>query len=381
MFFWFLATGLSTVSAATPDDDALIIRVFEADPGQAPMLHLGLGSSTLEGGCTDDGTFPDTVADDGIFYCLMTIPQSSLSQDEWPLKITTRTRNGEDFSLGNFNYPGGAGPYFATVFFDDGSAGHQEVFSLGPSSTGPKSQAPPEFEEPLPVHEDTEPPEFEELQPVHVEMAPPQAQPPPQPPPQSGPPVAGEPKSSIPTKWILWSLIAFGLGWLVPGRKSSLPHTSKPVDGARLLRVPPIAGGGPVPCGSPVVISSTSPPVTVQTVMGELTVSRRIVLLSDEVPLGFTMAQDVFLVTDPDRHAVAALIRGLATDGGLPPVLMICGRHAAIDIGSASADPTLDLVDAVCSHTWVAWFLSESESVADGFLVWDHDHQAGWSAR
>ena len=99
MFFWFVALAMAGPSEDAPsavEGDVLVIRVYNADPDQAPMLQLGLSAGVLSVGCADDGSSPDPVPNDGIFHCTADIPEKEKAQEEWTATLTTRSSAGHD---------------------------------------------------------------------------------------------------------------------------------------------------------------------------------------------------------------------------------------------------------------------------------------------
>jgi hypothetical protein len=371
MFHWFVALAM----AGPPEDalpvvegDVLVIRVYNADPDQAPMLHLGFSAGVRSVGCADDGSSPDPVPNDGVFHCTADIPEKEKSQDEWTATLTTRSLTGEDIKLGLFQYSGGPGTRFATVTIGDEAAAHQEPFSLEMSSEIEIVELPVLVPQEVDVVAPSLPPEPVPPEPVPHEAAPP----------HEG---AEGGLSALAPPW-LWLLMALGLGWLVGQRKSKPDARQLRVrDGARLVPLSPLGAHGPIPEGEAVVVSSTDPLASLCMVVDQLTDRRRLVVLGGAPIESKGVGHPIYQVTDPDRHAVTALLADMLTDGGLPPILLIAGRHAAIDSGGTSPDPTHDLIDAVCPQTWVAWFLTESEPVPAGLFTWGYDPQAGWSVR
>ena len=110
-----------------------------------------------------------------------------------------------------------------------------------------------------------------------------------------------------------------------------------------------------------------------------LTGVRRLVLVGELFEGAPPSGHDVFHCQDPDPTAIAAVLQGLHTDGGVPPVLFVFGLDSVLDTSGSSGEPVSELVAAVGDRTWVAVFSEASDGPVPGTEAWSHDPQAGWS--
>jgi len=339
----------------------LLVQVNNANANQAPMLRVELDGTQIEMGCADDGSFPDTVPNDGVFFCVHILSPSILRSESWTASFSIRDAEGEDVNLGSLAYSNGSGIRFATLEIGDASQTSSDAFSLATRPWEPEVEANEIIVEGVEKEGGIQP----------VESEPPK-------PPQSPEVVA--PPQPIP-QWV-WLGVIFGAGCMV-GRKFGRSGTQAvPVlDAARPLEMAAFKGGGPCPDGDPIQVLATDPLYTAQTVIQELTVLRRLVVVGHADLESLRMGHDILEVTDPDRHAVVDLLRTLCSDGGLPPLLIVMGRQSVLDTGGASPTPAEDLIAVATSLCWAVLIESEDASPTEGRAVWGHDAQAGWSVR
>jgi hypothetical protein len=330
----------------------LFVRVNDPESERAPMLRLASGSFNSEVGCTDDGSFPDGIPNDGVFHCAKLLPPGAVSSDRANLEVSVRAQNGEVMVLGSFVYTGASGLRFATVTVGDASKSSNEPFVL----VGPKVQAP----------ENDENADLSTMQAPNTEQHP-------EPSPPVTPVVVAPPSSGH--GWV-WALVALAVGLLV-GRRSRSAVQS--LDGVIALPVQPLDGRGPVPDVGSVVVSSASPSSTLLHVAQQLMTHRRVVILGCEDVSSLDPVHPVLCITDPDRHAIHATIKRMKADGGPPPVLLIEGVDSVLDTGGASPTPTQDLMEDAGVHTWIAVFVPEGSKPSVSAPMWGHDSQAGWS--
>lgn len=350
----------------------LLIQVKNADADQAPMLRLVMGTLSAQIGCADDGSFPDTTPNDGEFYCSEIIPSTVLTAETWTARLSMRDSSGEDVDLGSLAYEGGSGVRFASVTLGQPGLTTRAPFALRIAPWVPDVEA---MEVPP-----AEVPAMDgdiETEPVPTEP------PPPEPPPDVRAKAPAEPEVSPPSSGvpILWTLFIFALGFFV-GQRFSGRRPRDELDAATPLSSPPIDGAGPEPCGDPVVVFSTRPDQTVRAISAALTPTRRIVV-SGEVSLdGFTPAHPAQVLRDTDLEAIRADAHRLASDGGVPPVLILVGTEAVIDTAGGSPCPGADLMQRLRGLCWVVWVLPEDVDLPKlPWAQWDHDGQAGWSVR
>jgi len=346
----------------------LLVQVKNANADQAPMLRVDLGGTTMQMGCADDGSFPDPIPNDGVFFCVQVISPSILRSDTWTASFSTRDGTGEDVDLGALTYASGSGIRFATVYIGDASLTSNDAFPLAVRPWEPEVEAQEvivEVVEVEPVNDAISP------EPKPFEPGPPK--------PPEAPEVVAPPEPI--SQWV-WLGLMFGAGCWV-GRRFGRPSTTSApaLDAARPLKVTAFKGGGPCPEGGPVQILSTDPAHTAKTIIQELTVLRRVVVMGAVDMESIHSGHDILEVTDPDKHAVVDLLRSLCSDGGLPPTLLVMGRHTVLDTGGASPTPAEDLIAVAEALCWVALIEPEDSSTAEGAEVWGHDAQAGWSVR
>ena len=352
----------------------LVIRVKNANPNQAPMLRADLGGVKTQMGCADDGSFPDSVPNDGIFFCATTIPVSMVESDSWTATFTMRDAEGEDVDLGALNVAGGNGVRFASLTIGDASLASGDSFPLSiqplvsdGNLTGGDGSL------------DNEGGKATALEGGSLSE---NGQPSPESPKSADPvsPEAVVPPSPIPD-W-LWLAIVFGLGVYAGrgfGPRKKVHRVD--LDAAQPKPVLALPGEGPTPSGDPVHILSTNPDQTFRCIVEQMTVLRRAVVMGDAPTADIKSGHTIFEVTDNDKNAVLGLIKTLCSDGGVPPVLLILGSGVVGDTGGASPTPTEDLIAMVRSVCWVAWIEPEDANPSADIAVWGHDEQAGWSVR
>jgi len=324
------------------------VRVHDPESERAPMIRLAAGTFSTEVSCADDGGFPDGTPNDGVFHCAKMLPPGAIGSDRSALEVSMRAQDGTIVILGAFTYTGSTGLRFATVTVGDPSQASNQPFVL----VGPKARAPEEEVEP-----DTVP---EMVQPEPQEMVQP----------EPGPPGPQRPV------WI-WALGALAVGWLLGRRGSSAE--AEALDGAVPLPVKALDGRGPVPDRGAIVVSSANPSATLLHVAKNLMIQRRVLLLGSTDDAVIDPVHPVHRITDPDRHAVHALIKKMRSDGGLPPVLLIQGPDVVLDSGGGSPTPTHDLLLAVGTTAWLAVFVSEDATEIPDVPSWGYDPQAGWT--
>jgi hypothetical protein len=330
----------------------LFVRVNDPGSERAPMLRLSSGSFNTEVGCADDGSFPDGIPNDGIFHCAKVLPPGAASSDRATLEVSVRAQNGEVVVLGSFVYTGASGLRFATVTVGDASQASSEPYAL----VGPKVQDPGDDKDADPST--TQTPDAEQ----HPEPSPPVT------------PVVVAPPSSG-HAWV-WALLALAVGLLL-GRRGRAADSV--LDGAVALPVQPLDGRGPIPDVGSVVISSAGPSDTLLHVARGLMTHRRVLILGCADTSSLDPIHPVHCITDPDRHAIHAILKTMNTDGGLPPVLLIEGSESVLDTGGASPTPTQDLMTEAGVHTWIAVFVSEGPTPSLIASTWGYDSQAGWT--
>ncbi|MEC9391722.1 MAG: hypothetical protein VX944_16750 [Myxococcota bacterium] len=327
---------------------AIVVRVLNAEQGQAPMVHLTLGSQSHQLGCADDGSFPDTAADDGVFHCGHLVEPASVTETDFSARFSIRGGSGEDQVLGAFQYEPGGGYRYATLTIGNADAGSAAPFSLAPAGS-PSSAA------------DSAPTQSS-----------PASAPPASPTPPSGP--GGSAGAGLPA-WG-WVVVAAGVGWLAGrrGRREKEP----PADATRVLPCEPIDGRGPQP-PRPAFIAATDASAATRRVVQSVSASRRVVLVGS-VPADLRVTgHDVMPCADPDPIGIATAVDQLRRDGGVPPVVVVVGRDALVDTSGVSTDARVDLIGAVAEAAWVIFIGEALGSPVDGADAWSHDPQAGWS--
>ena len=350
----------------------LLVQVKNADADQAPMLRLVMGTQSAQIGCADDGSFPDPTPNDGEFYCSEIIPSSVLKAETWSARLSMRDSSGEDVDLGSLTYDGGPGVRFASVALGNPSLTTRTPFSLRIAPWVPDVEAMEVPPEEIPAMDGD------------LDNAPiPPEPPPPEPPPDARAKAPAEPDVAPPSQGVplLWTLFVFAFGFFV-GQRFSGRRRGDELDAAVPLTAPPIDGGGPEPSGAPIVVFATEPVQAVHAVATALTSTRRMVLSGECSLDDFTPVHPVQVLTDPDLEAIRTDVHRMATDGGVPPVLVLVGMDAVIDTGGGSPCPGMDLMQRLQAICWVVWVLPEDAPLPKhGWAQWDHDGQAGWSVR
>jgi hypothetical protein len=365
---------------------ALIVRVLNPDPSQAPMVRLSVGAAVVQLDCADDGAFPDATPNDSVFHCAGLLPATVTTQPRWSSTLSTQGQDGEPIPLGEFSYAGG-GFHFATVNLKDPASSNSTPFSL-PSPGVEQALEPAHIEGGPSPHVVVPPPEYDLLPPVHInvesenEGAAPAA--------GMSPP--GTPQSDWSWKWLLGAL---ALGWAIgktrrsqvskekKARKNQVSRVvfkrEKGKEGLVVLPVSAIDGNGPTPAGGPVVIASANTTAMATHMISQLTLRRRVVVIGTGGLLEAAQGHPVLSLTDPDRRSIQRTLENLKNDGGVPPVLFILGADSVIDSSGFSPTPVEDLIYAVGGDVWVALFIGFGETPPQGVQRWDYDPQAGWS--
>jgi hypothetical protein len=387
-----VAHGGQTLADALPqiqegERGALIVRVLNPDPSQAPMVRLSVGAAVVQLDCADDGAFPDATPNDSVFHCAGLLPVTVTTQPRWSSTLSTQGQDGEPIPLGEFSYAGGGGFHFATVNLKDPASSNSTPFSL-PSPGVELALEPAHIEGGPSPHVVVPPPEYDLLPPVHINVESEN---------EGAAPAAGITSSGTPQgdgswKWLLGALT---LGWAIgktrknqvsKERKARKNQASKVVfkrekgkEGLVVLPVSAIDGNGPTPAGAPVVIASANTAAMATHMISQLTLRRRVVVTGTGGLLEAAQGHPVLSLTDPDRRSIQRTLENLKNDGGVPPVLFILGADAVIDSSGFSPTPVEDLIYAVGGEVWVALFIGFGETPPQGVQRWDYDPQAGWS--
>ena len=341
------------------DRAAVVVRVLKSPAGQAPMVHMKVGTDSYELACTDDGSFPDPAPDDGVFHCARLLEPALIATGEWSARFSVRGGNGEDQFLGELVYQGEGGFHFATVTLDEPEAASSARLDLSPKASDLPEEA--VMAEPTP--------------PLDAGGTPPA---PPEPPPMAqrsgpGPSEASGPGGSLGFT-LAWAILAAAGGWAFGRRRRSTPL----IEGGSVLAVVPLDGSGPEPPEA-VLIAATDPTATCVRIVRALTSSRRVVLVGTPPSSLQATGHDVVLAEDPDVEAVATLVKRLSTDGGVPPVVVVQGSEALIDTSGASSDPRVDLMRGLPASVWIVFIDGSDATAMVGTVGWSHDPQAGWS--
>ncbi len=353
------------------DQSAVIVKVLNSDPSQAPMLQMTVDGVGHEVPCADDGSFPDMVPDDNVFHCATKVSKGLVERSEWTAQFSMRGSNGEDLSLGTIVYPEGGGYRYASLTIGSPAAATSAKFDLPDTVQRARGTPPADVEE-------TEPQPPPEAAVMGEES--------PVPPTPADPPAPPQPEAPVPHEVVVvpstggpgwaWVVGAILIGWA--GGRSARASSADRKDAVRVLPCSPIDGNGPVPDVS-VTVRATDQDAAVKSVWSALTGVRRLVLVGEPFADLPPSGHDVFHCQDPDPAAIADVLRDLHTDGGVPPVLFIFGREAVLDTSGSSGEPVAELVAAVGARTWVAVFADASEDSVPGTATWSHDLQAGWS--
>ena len=329
---------------------AIVVRVLNAEQGQAPMVHLTLGSQSHQLGCADDGSFPDPTPNDGVFHCAHLVDPAMATGTDFSARFSIRSGSEQDQVLGEFQYDGGGGYRYATLTIGDADAGMAAPFSLAsaPADT-PSSAADSESSEPS------------------LASAPPAS-----PTPPSG---RGSSAGAMLPPWG-WIVVAAGVGWIAGrrGRREAEPSA----DATRVLPCEPIDGRGPRPPRA-VSIAATDASAATRRVLQSVSGSRRVLVVGPMPPDFVVMGHDVLPCDDPDPVGVAAAVHQLLMDGGVPPIVVVVGGESLLDTSGASTDARVDLIDAIGDTVWVIFIDGASRPPVDSTEAWSHDPQAGWS--
>jgi hypothetical protein len=354
---------------------ALIVRVLNPDPSQAPMVRLSVGAAVVQLDCADDGAFPDATPNDSVFHCAGLLPVTVTTKQRWSSTLSTQGQDGEPIPLGEFSY-GGGGFHFATVNLKDPASSNSKPFSL-PSPGVEQALEPAHIEGGPSPHVVVPPPEYDLLPPVHINVESEN---------EGAAPAAGIPSSGTPQgdgswKWLLGALT---LGWAIgKTRKNQVSKgvfkREKGKEGLVVLPVSAVDGNGPTPAGAPVVIASANSVAMATHMIAQLTLRRRVVVTGIGEFLKAEQGHPVLSVTDPDCRSIQRTLENLKNDGGVPPVLFILGADSVIDSSGFSPTPVEDLIYAVGGEVWVALFIGFGETPPQGVQRWDYDPQAGWS--
>ncbi len=376
-----VAHGGQTLADALPqiqegERGALIVRVLNPDPSQAPMVRLSVGAAVVQLDCADDGAFPDATPNDSVFHCAGLLPVTVTTQPRWSSTLSTQGQDGEPIPLGEFSYAGGGGFHFATVNLKDPASSNSTPFSL-PSPGVELALEPAHIEGGPSPHVVVPPPEYDLLPPVHINVESEN---------EGAAPAAGIPSSGTPQgdgswKWLLGALT---LGWAIgKTRKNQVSKVvfkrEKGKEGLVVLPVSAIDGNGPTPAGGPVVIASANSVAMATHMISQLTLRRRVVVTGIGEFLKAEQGHPVLSLTDPDCRSIQRTLENLKNDGGVPPVLFILGADSVIDSSGFSPTPVEDLIYAVGGEVWVALFIGFGETPPQGVQRWDYDPQAGWS--
>ena len=343
----------------------LMIRVEGASADQAPMLRLRAGGVSMEVGCADDGSFPDSSPDDGRFHCLQVVPQGIVEGGPWLLDVSTRGATGEDLSLGQVTLPGGGGARFVTV-----TIGAPEQISSAPFAVRVMPRVKEEVEGVAPTPPEAPPEVAGEPEPPPQ----PQPEPPPQPQPTAAPDVVPAP-TGVP---VLWTVLMLAMGFFAGHRVGRRQQAPRP-EGAEPVEVPPIGGHGPRPEGDPVVVAVADSTAAVGVIVEALTPHRRL-LVSGEASLeGVFPGHPIHRIVDVDMISICNQVSALLRDGGVPPVVVLVGTEPVIDSAGGTPSPAEELLERLCGRCWVVWVVPEHMTATSRWARWGYDAQAGWS--
>jgi hypothetical protein len=353
------------------DLSAVIVKVQNSNPNQAPMLQMTVDGVIHEVPCADDGSFPDMTPDDDVFHCAAKVSMGLVERGEWTAAFSMRGGDGEAQPLGTVVYPKGGGYRYATLTIGSPGVATSTKFDLPETVQRARGSPPAQTEE---ASVQAPPEAVPQIPPEAVPQPPPEAVPPPSPEAAAPHKVVVMPPSVGPGwSWVVGALI---FGWAI-GRRTR-DSSTETRDAVRSRPCTAIDGSGPVPDAA-VTVHATDRSAAVASVWTSLTGIRRLVLVGEPVGEVPPSGHEVLHCQDPDPTAIAAVLQGLHNDGGVPPVLFVFGRTAVLDTSGSSGEPVADLVAAVGSRTWVAVFAGNSEDSVPGTESWSHDPQAGWS--
>lgn len=301
---------------------AVLVRLSASPAGPTPMLTLVGPSGNTQLSCRNDGRFPDTTHNDGVFGCSGVAPGAS---------VTVSWRG-----------PDGAGKSFGTITWDP--AASIRFLTLDGLGNKPPS-----------------------TQPFLLQIAAPSSLAP------TGPSSPGNPPARPPVETpeaapyrVLALASAAGLGG-VCGFLLRRPRRRLP-GGLRPLPSPPILPGGP--SSFPAVLHTTDPQALGHHLLPALASRGRVVVVSassDE--LRWEQGGPVYQAERRDRLDLALAISLLSREGPAPTVLVI-GRSVT-DPGAAVGDALRKLCDSLPVGVSVVVVLGQDEEPLSGMPRWD----------
>lgn len=304
---------------------AVVVRVEGVPSGAAPpLVRLMGGARAVELGCGDDGTFPDTVVNDGSLGCVGVFDGSDAD-----VRLDAR-------EVGHATWSDHGALRFLRV---DATTGRVDTapFALrvGP---GPTADAPSAADAPAPSNPGPDAP------PPGPDGPRPSPSPEPSLRPDAPPDASGGRWPAIAVGLVLG---AAGAAWLARPPRGLPP-------GVELLPSAPLFDGGPVAGGPPAGIRAEAPQRVAAQLLPLLARTHRVLFVAPtETQVTPVLAHPVYRIAETDRIAVEDAARALARRPGAPLAVLVVGAGTVTDRGGVAGAPLALLSDGIGDRAWL----------------------------